>query len=85
MLFMFVRALSYKQFIHVIARTVPLTFKLTKVKMHKTRWGQAFKRGIIKDKTRQGTSALRAVCKYHRFSPRKVDCYTAYHDEICGF
>lgn len=24
----------------------------------------AFKRGIIKDKTRQGTSALRAVCKY---------------------
>lgn len=37
MLFMYVRALSYKQFIHVIARTVPLTFKLTKVKMHKTR------------------------------------------------
>lgn len=45
----------------------------------------AFKRGIIKDKTQQGTSALRAVCKYHQFSPRKVDCYTAYHDEICGF
>lgn len=45
----------------------------------------AFKRGIIKDKTQQGTSALRAVCKYNRFSPRKVDCYTAYHDEICGF
>lgn len=85
MLFMYVRALSYKQFIHVIARTVPLTLKLTKVKMHKTRWGNGLQARHYKGQDTARTSALRAVCKYHRFSPRKVDCYTAYHDEICGF
>lgn len=86
MLFMFVRALSYKQFIHVIARTVPLTFKLTKVKMHKTRWGNGLQARHYK-----GQDTARYICIesslqiYHRVSPRKVDCYTANHDEICGF
>lgn len=57
MLFMYVRALSYKQFIHVIARTVPLTFKLTKVKMHKTRWGNGLQARHYK-----GQDTARYIC-----------------------